>query len=123
MTVTPYRVVYQGIGGPNSMYSGLRCFIEYKSVEDFEARKTESRDIVIAQGVTLTEAKRLCNDVPGKTIARAAFDNGLNDGEMRMHVMNAILAAQSINDLEGFFNELDNIVKGAALLAVVLKKE
>ncbi len=116
-----YTVVYEGLGGVNSMPLGTRCIVDYKSEEDFESYN-DGKSTVVGKGVSKEEAKRLLHEVSGKTLARAALERGLNEpGSMQMHIFNFRLAAASSGKVREFNIELLNIVGCAALISEDLK--
>lgn len=103
-----FTVVYEGLGGPNSMPLGTRCIVEYQSENDFETKKSPFLKVV-AKEVSKEEARQLCDEVSGKTLARAAFESSLNEGNPDMHLFNYRLAAQSSGKGEEFEKEIQHI--------------
>jgi hypothetical protein len=68
-----YNVVFEGTGGPNSNYEGIRTWTTYASQEEFEewrAAGRVGRDRIIAQGVSDQEANQLTAKTTGTARAR-----------------------------------------------------
>ncbi len=95
-----YLVVFEGNGGPNSNYRGVRTFVDYGSQERFEAARKEfevGSDEVLAQGVTMEEAEAIVRATPIAAYLHAAIDETLENspdpehpdwGYLQMKLMN-----------------------------------
>lgn len=71
----PFKVVFEGIGGENSNYAGIRTQQSFRDEEDFEKFMEESgyKDKVLAKGVTDDEAEELVKDTDPLAYVDAAF--------------------------------------------------
>lgn len=91
-----YMVVLEGTGGPESNYKGIRTIIDFGTKEEFERSRREFpiADIVIAEGLTDEEARRLGDAGPIEAYFHAAvteaFESGVYDPNIfRMKIANA----------------------------------
>lgn len=115
-----YNVVYEGLGGKDSMPLGTRFSTEYHSIEHFETDRSDKFKVV-AQGITNQEARQLCNEVSGKTLARAVLERGMNEGTINNHLLNYRLEAARLGKLGEFDAEIRNIIRCANTLASLFR--
>lgn len=96
--INDHCIVFEGSGGPNGNYEGIRTFsgwVSKEAVQEFLSTY-QGEDTIVASDVTREEAQRLCREVSGATQARAAVQR-VREGEMNPE-MAFLLGAMSVAD-------------------------
>jgi hypothetical protein len=90
-----YNVVFEGTGGPNSNYLGIRTWTSFGSKKEFDEfmMRTGNKDTIVAEGVTEESAKDLTAETsPGARID-AAFAETESDGGGRQRLEHNLVNA------------------------------
>lgn len=110
-----YNVVfegtYEGVGKPSSNLKGIRTWTSYESLDEFNEHREDSKDTIIAEGVTEQEALKLVAQTTGEARARFVIWQSRQPGVTamirKMHYMNGAIAAATEGHIEAFLDTLE----------------
>lgn len=90
-----YNVVFEGVGGDNSNYKGVRTITSFESKEAFDEWKKNStnRDRVIAEGISDEEASEIAGQMTLEARQHALDEQIAADpAHAEMHRVNMLFA-------------------------------